>query len=216
MTKIAVGYGWESPFVYADWAENALEMRTPPGCELKWLRGRGWCSARMHIDVCERALEWDADYICFYGTDQLHPPDMFEKLVKNVDQRRAIAALVPTRGDIFHEGMKKFQPVAFTGDLNDMKLYEPNGNDLERITVTGSGVFMFPARILNGMSKPWFVEQLKDSERYIREANCDTAFCYRILKEQAVETWVDNTIHVKHLNIFPIGNIYHKEEETNA
>src|SRR3990172_10400410 len=79
--KLAVCYPWDSPFMFTGFVENALNLQRPEGAMVKFFRGLGWCSARRHIDMMEKALEWGADLICIIGSDQTNPDDLLLRLV---------------------------------------------------------------------------------------------------------------------------------------
>jgi hypothetical protein len=124
--KLAIGYPWVSPFMWSYFAENAMNLQRPPNS--RWFRGKGWCPARRHIDICEQAVEWGASHILILGADQVHPEDMIPRLIKRVevDKCEVIAALVPTRGHVPWIKMKPFQPMAWRWKNNE-KLRQYHG-----------------------------------------------------------------------------------------
>ncbi len=225
--KLAVGYPWSSPFVYTEFTDSTLNMEHPEGCEVKYFRGVGWCPARRHIDLCEQALKWGADLICIIGADQVHPPDMLERLVRRFHEGyELVAALVPVRGYVGWQDMKPFQSMAWrlktnseTGNM-DTGCYHGMDVDADKIHVVtradgdivkanfiGSGVLLFHRDHLLSLKKPWFKETIIE-ESQKRIANMDCTFVWRLQNEGGAFLWVDTTIEVKHLQIFPIDDSY--------
>ena len=226
MPKLAVGTPWHSPFMYTDWVDRALQMQAPTGWDMQWFRGKGWCPARRHIDVCEQALDWGADLICIIGADQLHPVDMFPRLIARYQQGyEVVSALVPCRGYVSWQPMKPFQPMAWrfkastNGDSRpreyrgmeldgDMiEVIDPKAGDMQLVHFIGSGVILFHRDHLLALKKPWFRETIR-AEDYQRLANQDCVFVWRLQQEAHAQVWVDTTIKVKHLHIFPIDDTY--------
>jgi len=224
--KLAVGYPWSSPFMFTQFVDSTLNMKHPKGCEVQYFRGVGWCPARRHIDLCEKALEWGADLICIIGADQVHPPNMLERLVKRWHEGcEVIAALVPVRGYVNWQEMKPFQPMAWRFKTNDelntakQRNYRSMDQDADMIHVVkredgelvkanfiGSGVIMFHRDHLLSLKKPWFNETV--DENLNRIANMDCIFSWRLQNEAYATLWIDTTIQVTHLHTFEIDDTY--------
>lgn len=219
--KLAIGYPWVSPFMWTFFSENALNLQRP--LESRWFRGIGWCPARRHIDICEKAIEWGASHILIVGSDQVHPEDMIPRLIKRVeeDDCEAISALVPTRGHVAAMNMKPFQPMAwrwkpnvepqayrgFKQDGDMIEVIDPSAGDLQTIDFIGSGVLMFSVDALLALKKPWFSESF-ESEGMKRAASMDTRFVWNLKLEAGANVWVDTTIEVGHINPFIIDRSY--------
>lgn len=221
--KLAVGYPWASPFIYSAAAENMVNLERPG--ETRFFRGMGWCSAKRHLDICEKAIAWGADLICIIGSDQIHPEDMLPRLVARFEQGyEVIGALVPARGYFEHQDMKPFQPMAwrfkksnqiepireFRGLARDPDMIEivhRADGDVQSVNFMGSGVIMFHRDHLLALRKPWFYETV-DQETQTRIACMDTKFCWRLQSEAHAKVWVDTTIMVKHLHVFEIDDTY--------
>ena len=219
--KLAIGYPWVSPFIWTFFAENAMNLQRPDNS--RWFRGRGWCPARRHIDICEQAIEWGASHILIVGSDQVHPEDMIPRLIKRVeeDDCEVITALVPSRGHVPNVNMKPFQPMAWrfksntepefykdmeqTGDM--VEVIDPKKGDLQEIDFIGSGVLMFPVDDLLMLPKPWFVEHFQP-ETMNRRACMDTRFVWELKSKAGAKVWVDTTIQVGHINPFVIDRTY--------
>jgi len=226
--KLAVGYPWSSPFMFTQFVDSTLNMRHPEGYEVKYFRGTGWCPARRHIDLCEKAIEWGADLICIIGTDQVHPPDMLERLIQRWDEGCEVtAALVPVRGYVAWQEMRPFQPMAWRFKTNtemgtnDYRQYrnmdldsdmihviKREDGDLVKAHFIGSGVLMFHADHLLSLKRPWFYETIGNHEDQTRIANMDCTFAWRLQNEAFATLWVDTTIEVKHLHTFEIDDTY--------
>ena len=227
--KLAVGPAWASPFVWTRFTETALNIKHPEGVEVKWIFGKGWCPARRHTDLCEQALEWGADLICFAGADQVYAPDLLQRLVaRHREGYEVVAALVPARGYFaWNEGMKPFQPMAWRfkavqpvdgkvparpyrgqaldGDM--IEVIDPTKEDMQRVDFIGSGVLMFHRDHLLSLKRPWFQEQV-DPVTYQRHASMDCMFVWRLAQEASARVWVDCTITVKHLHPFEIDDTF--------
>ena len=127
--KLAVVYPWSSAFVMTDWAENALNLERPEGCEVRWIRGKGWCPARRHIDGCEKAVVWGADLICIIGADQVHPDNLLVRLVEGWKKTNGmVACLIPFRGIPEGELLSPYGLVGWRVEQdNDIFLGKVNG-----------------------------------------------------------------------------------------
>jgi hypothetical protein len=228
--KLAVGYPWSSPFMFTDFVDATLNLERPEGFEVKFFRGKGWCPAKRHIDLCEQALEWGANLICIIGSDQVHPPDMLVRLIERWKEGyEIIACLIPCRGFVSWQDMKPFQPMAWrfktNDELGDTKyrsytgmgtsshlLHVINRDDgdekgMTRCTFVGSGVIMFEKDHLLALEKPWFFETI-DKQDQSRVACMDTKFAWRLQEEAGATIWVDTTIMVEHLHVFKIDDTY--------
>lgn len=229
--KLAVGYPWSSPFMFTSFVDAALNMRHPEGCEVRYFRGKGWCPARRHLDVCEQALQWGADLILIIGSDQVHPDDMLCRLVDRYQEGcDVITAMVPARGYVGWQEMRPFQPMAWrlkhdaNGnrcvmprdgihiDADMMECVEVSDGDLQECDFIGSGVLLFPADVLRGLRQPWFFESV-DPTNMQRLANMDCNFVWRLKAEAHVRVWVDTTIKVKHSHVFDVDETYQNRFE---
>lgn len=229
MLKLAVGYPWSSPFCWTGWADHLPNLQRPEGYEVRFFRGKGWCPARRHIDICEQALAWGADFICIIGADQIHPEDMLPRLVKRVEEGcEVVTALVPARGYVGWQDMKPFQPMAWrfrrtsgnglaaaqSRDYRGMKfdadaieVIDPAAGDVQPVNFIGSGVLMFHRDHLLALKRPWFMETIEPTS-YQRLANMDCTFVWRLQMEAKARVYVDTTIQVKHLHAFEIDASY--------
>lgn len=220
--KLAVGPAWGSPFIWTRAVEAMLNMAHPDGWDVRWFFGKGWCPARRHTDLCEQAVKWGADLICFVGADQVHPLDMLPRLVNRYQQGyEVIGALVPARGYIEWMEMKPFQPMAwrlkrnlpprvFRGyslDKDMVEIINPAEGAMQQVNWLGSGVLLFPTVLLKYIKRPWFFETVQ-RDTYIRYANQDVNFVWRLQQEAGAKVWVDTTIQVKHLQTFEIDETF--------
>lgn len=221
--SLVVGYPWASPFIWTQAAENMCNLIRPPGIPTTFIRGLGWCPARRHIDICEKAVALGVSHILIIGADQVHPLDLIPRLVRRVeeDDCEVIAALVPTRGHVPGQNTGPFQPMAWRfkhnasmrqyrsmeldGDM--IELIDPRDGDLQRFDFIGSGCIMFPVDDLLMLKQPWFFERAT-MDRYKRFATMDTAFSWRLHQEAYAKLWVDTTIKIRHLNIFEVDESY--------
>jgi len=226
--KLGVCYPWSSPFTFTAFTESALNLRHPEGCEVRFFRGLGWCPAKRHIDMCEKALAWGADLICIIGTDQTYEDDLLCRLVGRFNSGyEVVSALVPARGFVGWQPMKPFQPMAWrfkprtdgreyrglfdSADMMETVHREDGG--MQRINFIGSGVLMFHRDHLLSLKHPWFYEKV-DPETMTRLACMDTVFVWRLQSEAFATVWLDTTIIVKHAHVFQIDDSFqHRFED---
>lgn len=207
MLKVAVGTPWTSPFMHTRYVDSVLDLRHPEGCETRFFRGRGWCPARMHTDLCERALAWKADIIIIIGPDQVYEEDLLERLIARYHQGHLlIGVMVPSRGHIDPKA-KPFQPLAWRKRGDGLLELLTKDGTLQRADVIGTGVTMFAACLLSVLKRPWFVETILD-ETYQRIANQDSTFIHRLITEAHATLSVDTSIEVKHLHEFEIDDTF--------
>ena len=221
--SLAVGYPWASPFIWTQAAENMCNLIRPPGIPTTFIRGLGWCPARRHIDICEKAVALGVSHILIIGADQVHPLDLIPRLVRRVesDGCEVICAMVPTRGHVTGQATRPFQPMAWRFKHNtDIRTFrslqedgdmveqlDPSGGELQRLDFIGSGCIMFPTDDLLALKLPWFGESYT-SDAYKRKAIMDTIFSWRLHVEAGAKLWVDTGIKIQHLNIFEIDDTY--------
>lgn len=222
--KLAVCTPWSSPFMYTGYVEHQLNLQHPAGWSVKHIIGKGWCPARRHADMCEKALAWGADWIVITGADQVHPEDMLPRLVARVAQGyEVISALVPARGFVGWQEMHPFQKMAWRltgggamdiaqanlqcGRPSEIEVIDPQAGDVQPIHFIGSGVLMFHRDHLLALKLPWFSETY-NPQTMARLASMDTTFVWRLQVEAGAHVYVDTTIDVKHLHIFPIDATY--------
>lgn len=209
--KIALCVPWSSPFMFTGFFDGNMNMQCPQGCEKRWFRGEGWSPARRHVDACERALAWDADYICILGADQQHPEDLLVRLVERIKEGcEVVSAMVPTRGHILNDNMRAYQPLAWKFDGS---LIDPNDGNVQEVYGIGSGVLMFHRDHLESLKKPWFYDEIDDRERWERKGTMDSTFVRRLQFEAHARIWVDTTIKVKHLNVDAIDETWQENHE---
>lgn len=190
-----------------------LNMQAPPGWEIRWFRGKGWCQAKMHTHLCEQALDWGADRICILGSDQIHPEDMLPALSKHMDEGcGAVSCLIPFRGYLGSQPMAPFGKYAWrkVGDgTKEMPVpIDPSAGDLQKIDFIGSGVIMFSAEDLKKLKKPWFFDRIANEEDGTRKTNFDVEFVWALQNELGVQMWLDTTIEIRHLHVFEIDESF--------
>jgi hypothetical protein len=209
--------------MFADTVDSLVNLSRPDNCNVKFGRGVGWAPARRHVDICEQAMKWDADYILILGADQVYEPDLLCQLVSHIENGyEVICAMVPTRGFVSWQDMQPFQPMAWrfkAGNIEEMRHY--NGMDvdgdlietlepdtgIQECNFIGSGVLMFQKDHLLAMKKPWFFETIV-LENFSRRASMDCTFVWRLQLEAYAKVWVDTSIRVKHLHVFQIDESY--------
>ena len=211
VTRLCIGWPWQPPTIWSKVVNNYLSLQRPENSF--WVRGLGWCPARRHIEVCEKAIAGDASHILFVGSDQIHAIDMIPRLIARIEQDGCdvIAALVPLHGH--SDKVRYFQRTAWvqnkSGKLGDWDLIDPSKGDLQQIKSIGSGVLMFPVSALSQIQKPWFKECF-DPLTYKRIPCMDIEFVYRLELEAGLKIWADTTINVKHWIPFPVDETFQK------
>lgn len=226
--KLGIFWPWDSPFTWTQFTENALNLERPEGVEIRFFRGRGWCSARRHSDGCEKALAWGADLLLCIGSDQTYPEDLIPRLLKRREQTDGaiIACMVPFRGFVAGQNMKPFQPMAwkivgdgarpFRGmdkDPDMLVQIKREDGDLQRAHVIGTGVLLFSSEQLNAIKKPWFYDKINLESAKLTQ-DMDAQFIWRLQMEGHAKLYVDTTIMVKHLHAFLIDDSFqHRFED---
>jgi len=229
--RLAFGVPWSSPFGWTRHHETMMNLSRPTEArnvygameplETRYFRGQGWCPARRHADLCEKAMEWGADLICVMGADQIHPEDTLVRLVQRWNEgHQAVAALVPARGFVGWQDMKPFQPMAWrlksrnASQLRlvnmqepEIEVINPDDGDIQPVDFIGSGVLMFHRDHLAALAQPWFSETY-NPQTMQRLASMDTTFVWRLQVEAGARVMVDTTIKVGHLNAFEIDETY--------
>ena len=222
--KLAVCWIWGSPFVWTKSLESMLRLRHPAGLETTFIRGTGWGPAKRHINACEQALAWGADYLLILGADQVYEPDLLERLLARMyEGYEVVAALVPSRGYFYRPTvdaqMRPFQrmawrlkgnglkPIDWTKDRAPVEAINPADGPMQRIDFVGSGVLMFRREHLETLQRPWFFEEI-DTLTQNRTACMDTRFVWRLRSETYAEVWADTTIPVRHLHAFEIDESF--------
>jgi len=192
--------------MFTTFVDGALNVEAPVDTQVRWFRGKGWCSSRRHIHICEQAIEWGADLICILGPDQSFPDDLLARLVARIDEGcDAISALVPFRGKV--PGGAPFQRSAWRKRGDEFEMIDPHVAPLQRIDVIGSGCLLFKADVLEKLPEPWFTEEI-DPITFQRVANQDSRFVWRLGEEAGVKLSVDTTIDIKHSHVFEIDETF--------
>lgn len=177
--------------------------------------------ARRHIEICENALEWGADLICFIDCDQVHPQDMLVKLTKHIEEGcDVISAQVPFRGYVDWQEMKPFQPTGWRFDFDGIQEFtglatsghmakpiDPTDGDLQRVHIIGTGVLMFHRDHLLALKRPWLFD-VPDVITQQRVSDTDAWFVWRLQTEAGAKVWVDTTIKVKHCLMFQVDDTF--------
>lgn len=226
--KLAVIWPWQSPFVYTRCMESILHLKHPAGYETDVFRGSGWSPALRHLNGCEQACAWGADYLVILGADQLYEPDLLCRLVARLESGfEAVSCMLPTRGFLaWNHGMKPFGKVAWrfkasteglqtvarqyhgqAVDPDMLELIDSADGDMQRCHFVGSGVLAFRREHLDALAKPWFYETVEPLTQQ-RYASMDTRFSWRLQWEAGAALWVDTSINVKHLHIFAIDSTF--------
>lgn len=210
--------------MFTQFVEAALNIQCPDGYTMRWFKGPGWSPARRHTTAVEAALAWGADLLVILGSDQVYDEDVICRLVARFEAcGEIIAALVPSRGYVGWQEMAPFQRMAWrikrsgrvtleeanalVGQLNDIEVIDPGAGDMQRIDFIGSGCVLFHRDHLLAMKRPWFSEQF-NPETYERLASMDTRWIWNMAQASGAQAWVDTTIRIRHLHIFPIDETY--------
>lgn len=225
--KLAVVTPWASPFIWTKFSTNLARMLAKfrrPDWECDFFAGRGCDPAARHNNMCQQALDWGADLICIIGADQVHPLDMFDRLIDRYRETDGgvISALVPFRGYVPWQHMKPFQPMGWRIRNGEPTVKEfegmdktpdmfvpinPADGDLQRVDVIGSGVLLFDRETIEALVQPWFYYQ-RDPLTQQRIADMDTRMVWRLRSEVQVDVWVDTTIKVTHLHDMEIDDTF--------
>jgi len=225
--KLAVVTPWSSPFIWSKFSTNLARMMAHfrrPGFLCDFFAGNGCDPAARHIDMCLQALNWDADFICIVGADQVHPLDMFDRLLDRYFETwgGVISALVPFRGYVPWQNMEPFQPMGWRirNDQPNVREFkgmdvtpdmfvpiDPADGELQRVDVIGSGVLLFDRKTIEALDKPWWYYP-RDHDTQQRAADMDTKMVWRLRSEVQADVWVDTTITVTHISDMEIDDTF--------
>jgi len=214
VTKLCIGWPWQPPTMWTRITNNYLSLQRPENSF--WVRGLGWCPARRHIDICEKAISGEASHLLIIGADQIHPKDMIPRLIARIEDNGCdvISVPIPTNGNT--DKIKYFQKCAWvqnkSGKLGEWDLIDLSKGDLQQIKSIGSGVLMFPVSALNQIRKPWFKEHF-DPLTYKRISCMDIEFAYRLECDAGLKVWTDTTIKVNHWIPFEVDETFEKRFE---
>jgi hypothetical protein len=152
------------------------------------------------------------------GGDQVYPEaDTIRRLVKWLEydsfdswltRKKVVNALVPIRGHRPGQGTRPFQPIGMHLDSgsNELVPITRDGPEIVKAEVIGTGVMLFEADILNGMTKPWFDDHYMPGTNSVQKMQ-DVAFVER-LNNSGAQVWCDTRIIVKHLGVLEIDDSF--------
>ena len=223
--KLAVVTPWSSPFTWRKFTENIARMMAQFRRSMwtaDFFMGQGCDPAARHVSMIDQALDWGADLICIVGADQVHPLGMLDRLLDRHQEKHGdiIGALVPFRGYVPWQNMKPFQSIGWrlqcdgvrecrgmTADPDMFVPIDPDGAEMQRVDIIGSGVLMFHRDHVNALKRPWFYYKV-DPRTMQRVADMDTKFVWRLRIEAGATIWVDTTIKVKHVHDMEIDETF--------
>ena len=209
MRKLAVCYPGDVPTVYMPAFASIVNIRHPPGCQVQWFKGLGWCQARRRTVACEAAIEWGAELICQLDIDQVYEPDVLCRLVDRFDQGyRIIAAAVPMRGYLPFSKLPPYGRCAWrsTEGGKDFEPLDLTSGEVQEAEFPTSACVLFAAEDLLKLKKPWYFFEY-DTRTYEMVKGEDGIFFMRMAK-LGVKSYVDPTITVKHCGTFAIDETF--------
>ncbi len=225
-TKLAVCIPWSSEFGWMRSMRSITRLQHPEGCEVDFFYpdyDDGWCSARRHNAVLEQALAWGADLICFMGADQVyHDRDILCRLVGHWKAGcDALTVLVPTRGKVPGQDERAYEMVGWQAKPDehgnvairpgmaktDFRRISKADGPLVRVHAGGTGVLMFPAKVLKQMLPPWFMEWPR-YPTFARRSSADSTIMARLQLEAGLQIWCDTTIKVTHAQVMEIDETF--------
>lgn len=142
--------------------------------------------------LCKQALQVGADYILWFDSDMVIPPDTMQKMLKHMEEGKNIVT------GLYFRRSPKYNPVLFkTLEEVDGKCQWSPYNDYPKDSVfevagCGFGCVMMKTSILEDIALQtgnWF-------EPYVG-AGEDIAFCLRA-RESGYKIWCDSTIKLGH------------------
>lgn len=214
--KLAIVIPWGLDMIWRRTWETYETLEKPPNHKL--IFGTGRTPARRHEIGCEEAIRWEASHILFLGGDEIFPEtDMIRRMfkwmeVKNLDEwinrKKVINCLVPIRGHRPGQGTRPFQPIGMTidSDTNELIPITRDNGKLVKAEIIGTGVMLFEADILRGMTKPWFADGFMPGTNDVQIMQ-DVAFVKK-LNSLGCQVWCDTQIIVKHLGVLEIDDSF--------
>lgn len=210
MRKLAVCFPGDMPTVFTAAFHSMVNIETPPGFEVRWFRGVGWCQARRRTHACEQALSWGAELIAQLDVDQIYESDVLKRLVDRHDEGyRIIAAMVPGRAYVQASKVKPFQRLAWRSTDNGKAFepIEPDEGEVVEADFPTSACVLFAASDLRRLPQPWYFFKYNPDDWSII-AGEDGTFFVRMKHHVGVKSYVDTTIVVKHAHVFEIDDTY--------
>lgn len=210
MRKLAVCYPGDMATVYVSPFHSMVNIATPPDCEVRWFRGKGWCQARRRTHACEQAIEWGAELIAQLDIDQTYDPDVLCRLVARFDQGyRIIAAMVPMRGYIEESKLPPFARLAWrsTNGGQDFEPVDASEGEVVEVDFPTSACALFAVEDLKKLPQPWYFFEY-DTKTYRLVKGEDGLFFIRMKKHAGVLSYVDTTIRVRHAHVFEIDETF--------
>lgn len=210
MRRLAICFPGDTASMFTAAFHSMVNIKAPPGCEVRWFRGIGWCQARRRTHACEQALEWGAELIAELDIDQVYEPDILSRLVARFDEGYPIvAAMVPLRGYVAASKAKPFQRAAWrsTEGGRAFEPVDPNEGDIQEAEFPTSACVLFSSNDLKRLPKPWYFNKY-DPKTWELVAGEDGTFFYRMREQLGVKSYVDTTIRVKHAHVFEIDETY--------
>ena len=214
--KLAIMIPWGLDMIWRRTWETYEELEKPDSYKL--IFGTGRTPARRHEVGCEEALKWGASHILILGGDQVYPEkDMIRRLVKWMEvkdlkdwmiRKKVVNCLVPIRGHKPGQGTRPFQPIGMMLDPDtdeQVSITRESGN-IVKAEIIGTGVMLFEADVLRGMSKPWFDDHFLPGTNSVRKMQ-DVAFVEK-LNSNGCQVWCDTQIIVKHLGVLEIDDTF--------
>lgn len=212
--KLAIGYPGDMSQVFLRAAESIWSMERPPGAEVRWVKGHGWCQARRRIDIVEKALAWGADRIVMIDLDQTYEPDFLLRLVARQDELGGellppVAAMVPGRTFVPGGLIAPFQRLAWrsTDGGKGLAPIDPAAGNVQEATFPTCAAVIFDARVFERLGRPWFYVKFKPENWGIQQGE-DTYLFLRLQRELNLTSYVDTTLRVGHLHPFVIDESF--------
>ena len=189
--------------MHTGFVDSLMDLENPVDWEVKYFRGAGWCSANRHNHVAKQALDWYADYILFFDCDQQYPEDLLPKMIDDMKSCDAVAAYTPSRLHNPDLPLRPFQPPTW----NREGIINPKRGKLQEVSSIGTECIMVRSEHLKVLTQPWFYEKY-EGNLGDRTTNMDRIFCTRLQVEADATIWVDTSLKIKHLHVFPIDESF--------
>ena len=198
--------------VSARFAQSLTTLKKVGQCTVSFLIGSLVYDSRNKL--AGMAVEMDADYILWFDSDMVFPPDTLERMMKVLDEHPEIDVL---SGLYFRRG-HPFTPVLFSKlEVNDEGTLdfadvEELPDELFEIAGCGFGcVLMRTEMLLDIAAKEgggmWFSP--------IANAGEDCAFCIRA-RENGYRIFCDPNIHLGHMAYTPVTKSFYKAIQGEA
>ena len=198
--------------ISARFAQCLTTLQKVGECSITFIIGSLIYDARNNI--CKQAMEIDADYIMWFDSDMIFPPDTMTSMMKTLDEHPEIDII----SGLYFRRSKPFTPVLFSKlELNDgggcdFEDYNDYPEELFEVAGCGFGCVLMKTDCLidiatNEGGPMWFSPMGNVGE--------DCAFCIRA-REYGYRIFCDPNVKLGHMAYTPVTEAIYKKMKSEG